>query len=54
MKRWRGVRGEGDKELRLEPEKIQSQGEDVLKQVSQTSFSAKGMKVENTRGNTDC
>lgn len=33
--------------------KIQDQGEDVLKQVSQMCFNAKAMKVENTRGNTD-
>lgn len=49
----RGARGEGDKGWRMEPEKIQGQGEDVLKQVSQTCFFAKGMKIENTRGNTD-
>lgn len=37
----RGARGEGDKGWRMEPEKNQGQGEDVLKQVSQTCFFAK-------------
>lgn len=49
----RGTRGEEDEGWRMEPEKIQGGEEDVLKQASQTCFYAKGMKVENTRGNMD-